>query len=145
MYSRPNSLTCVFFYSGVQPIRSLSAFGVSRRSVAYIFTASLTSGASYEVTFMHQRSGIPQTGTDRTPRAGFRNKAGLIPDVTYRLQVVAVLSGVRSTAVSKEFTTQPDGKTAVTALCANYVKCSVRHYDFTAKIHPPFNFSMTIL
>ena len=135
----------MFFSSGVQPVRSLRAFGVSRRSVAYIFTASPTSGASYEVTFMHQRSGIPQAGTDRTARAGFRTKAGLIPDVTYRLQVVAVLGGAKSTPVSTDFTTWPDGKTAVTALCANYVMCSVRHYDFTAKIHPPSNFSMTIL
>ena len=64
------------------------------------------------MTFMHQRSGIPQAGTDRPTRAGIRNKAGLFPDVTYKLQVVAVLSGVRSTAVSKDFTTQPDGETA---------------------------------
>ena len=102
--------------SGVQPIPSLTISNVGKRSVSYIFSASPTSGASYEVTFMHQRSGIPQAGTDRPARAGIRNKAGLFPDVTYRLQVVAVLSGVRSTAVSKDFTTQPDGKSAMTTV-----------------------------
>ena len=42
--------------------------------------------------------------------------SGLTPDVTYRLQVVAVLRDVESTAVSVNFTTKPDGKTAMTAM-----------------------------
>ena len=128
--------------SGVQPIGSLTISNVGKRSVSYIFTASPTSGASYEVTFMHQRSGIPQAGTARPPRAGINNKAGLIPDVTYTLQVIAVLSGVRSTPVSKDFTTQPDGETAMTAVyvCAYSLStCSARHFEFTAKIHHSLN------
>ena len=110
---------CVVISSGVQPVGRLFTFSVSLRSVSYIFTASPTSGAGYEVTFIPQRSGIPQPQTERLGRAGFRNKAGLIPDVTYRLQVVAVLGGVKSTPVSKDFTTRPDGKTAIYDGCVN--------------------------
>ena len=99
--------------SGVQPVGSLFTFSVSLRSVSYVFTASPTSGAGYEVAFIPQRSGIPQPRTERLGRAGFRTKAGLIPDVTYRLQVVAVLGGAKSTPVSKDFMTRPDGKTAI--------------------------------
>ena len=115
-YIRSSNPYCMISSSGVRPIESLTISNAGKRGVSYSFTASPTSGASYEVTFTHQRSGIPQAGTDRAARAGFRNKAGLIPDVTYRLQVVAVLSGVRSTAVSKDFTTQPDGETAMTTV-----------------------------
>ena len=49
-------------------------------------------------------------------RLRLRKMSGLIPDVTYRLQVVAVLPGAESAAISKDFTTLPDGKTAVTAI-----------------------------
>ena len=86
------------------------AFSATKRGVSYTFTASLTSGTSYKVTFIPQRDGIPQPPTDTFPSAGLRTKSGLVPDVTYRLQVVAVLSGVESTAVTTDFTTKPDGE-----------------------------------
>ena len=100
----------MIFSSGVQPVSNLQAFSASKRSVSYTFIASPTSGASYKVTFIPQRAGIPQPPTETFSRASFRTKSGLVPDVTYRLQVVAVLSGVESTARSVNFTTQPDGE-----------------------------------
>ena len=87
---------------------------MTKRSVTYVFTASPTSGATYKVTFTPQRAGIPQPQTETFTSVGFRTKSGLIPDVTYRLQVVAVLNGEESSAISKDFTTLPDGKTAMT-------------------------------
>ena len=45
-----------------------------------------------------------------TISSGFRNTAGLIPDVDYTLQVVAELNGEKSTPVSTMITTDPDGK-----------------------------------
>ena len=62
------------------------------------------------MTFIPQRAGIPQPPTETFNRAGFRAKSGLVPDVTYRLQVVAVLGGVESTAVTTDFTSLPDGE-----------------------------------
>ena len=78
--------------------------------MSYTFTASPTSGASYKVTFIPQRTGIPQPPTETFPSAGLRTKSGLVPDVTYRLQVVAVKGGVESTAISVNFTTLSDGE-----------------------------------
>ena len=78
--------------------------------MSYTFNTSPTSGASYEVTFIHQRAGIPQPPTDTFRSAGLRTKSGFVPDVDYIIQVVAVLSGVKSTAVTTDFTTQPDGE-----------------------------------
>ena len=101
-------------YAGVPPVNNLQAFGASKRSVSYTFTASPTSGASYKVAFIHQRAGIPQPPTETFSSAGLRTKSGLVPDVNYKIQVVAVLSGVESTAVSATFTTLPDGKAAFT-------------------------------
>ena len=86
------------------------AFGATKRGVYYIFTGSPTSGASYKVTFIPQRTGIPQPPTETFSRPSFHIKSGLVPDVTYRLQVVAVLGGVESTAVTTDFTTLPDGE-----------------------------------
>ena len=83
---------------------------MTKRGVSYTFTASPTSGASYKVTFIPQRERIPQPPTDTFPSAGLRTKSGLVPDVTYRLQVVAVLGDVGSTAVTTDFTTLPDGE-----------------------------------
>ena len=104
----------LFLASGVQPPSNLLIPRVTKRSVTYSFTASPTSGATYKVTFTHQRAGIPQPQTETFTSVGFRTKSGLIPDVTYRLQVVAVLNGEESAAISKDFTTLPDSKTAVT-------------------------------
>ena len=92
------------------PPSNLIVFAVSNRSVSYAFTASPTSGATYRVTFTTQRESIPQPPDDTPDRAGLRTKSGLIPDVDYTLQVVAVLSGVESAAVSANFTTLPGGK-----------------------------------
>ena len=100
----------MIFFSGVQPVRNLQAFGATKRGVSYTFTASPTSGASYKVTFIHQRAGIPQPPTETVPSAGLRTKSGLVPDVMYIIQVVAVLGGVESTAITTNFTTLPDGE-----------------------------------
>ena len=99
------------FSSGVQPATNLHTFSVDKRRVSYTFGASPTSGATYKVTFTPQRAGIPQPLTETFNNGGFRTKSGLTPDVTYRLQVVAVLNGEESSAISKNFTTRPDGKT----------------------------------
>ena len=97
-------------HADVQPVSNLQAFGASKRGVSYTFTASPTSGASYKVTFIHQRDGIPHPSTDTFPSVGLRNKSGLVPDVNYIIQVVAVLGDVESTAVTTNFTTLPDGE-----------------------------------
>ena len=103
----------IFALHSVQPARNLQTFNVDKRRVSYTFTESPTSGATYRVTFTPQRAGIPQPRNETFTNAGFRTTSGLTPDVTYRLQVVAVLSGVESAAISKDFTTLPDGKTAL--------------------------------
>ena len=100
----------MIFSSGVQPVSNLQAFSASKRSVPYTFTASGTSGTSFKVTYIPQKTGIPQPLTDTFSSAGLRTKSGLVPDVTYRLQVVAVLGDLKSTAVTTDFTTQPDGE-----------------------------------
>ena len=108
------SCTCVLYLtlsSGVQPATSLHTLSVHKHRVSYTFGASPTSGATYKVTFIPQRAGIPQPPTETFNNGGFRTKSGLIPDVTYRLQVVAVLNGEESSAISVNFTTLPDGKT----------------------------------
>ena len=105
------------FTSGLQPASNLQTFNVGKRRVSYTFTASPTSGATYKVTFTPQRAGIPRPQTETFNNAGFRTTSGLVPDVTYRLQVVALLNGEVSEAVSKDFTTLPDGKTAETTMC----------------------------
>ena len=64
--------------------------------MSYILTASPTSGASYKVTFIPQRTGIPQPPTETFTSAGLRTKSGLTPDVTYRIGVFAVLRDVKS-------------------------------------------------
>ena len=104
----------LFLASGVQSPSNLQTSRVTKRSVTYSFTASPTSGATYKVTFTPQRAGIPRPQTETFNSAGSRIKSGLTPDVTYRLQVVAVLNGEESSAISKDFTTLPDGKTAMT-------------------------------
>ena len=103
----------LFLASGVQSPSNLQTSRVTKRSVTYSFTASPTSGATYKVTFTPQRASIPQPQTEMFNNARSRIKSGLISDVTYRLQVVAVLNGVESSAISKDFTTLPDGKTTV--------------------------------
>ena len=100
----------MIFSSGVQPVRNLQAFGATKRGVSYTFIASPTSGASYKVTFIPQRDGIPQPPTETFSRASFRTKPGLVSDVTYRLQVIAVLGDLKSTAVTTDFSTLPDGE-----------------------------------
>ena len=62
------------------------------------------------MTFTTQREGIPQPPDDTTNSASLRTKSGLTPDVDYTLQVVAVLGGVESTAISRTFTTLAGGK-----------------------------------
>ena len=106
-----------FLFSGLQPASNLQTFNVDKRRVSYTFSASPTSGATYKVTFTPQRDGIPQPKTETFSNAGFRTTSGLIPDVTYRLQVVAVLNGEESSAISVNFTTLPDGETAVAVMC----------------------------
>ena len=108
-----NNYTPSFSLPSVQPSRDLQITSVNKRRVSYTFTESLTSGATYRVTFTPQRAGIPQPRNETFSNAGLRTTSGLTPDVAYRLQVVAVLSGVESTAISKDFTTLPDGKTAL--------------------------------
>ena len=107
----------LFLSSGLQPASNLQTFNVGKRRVSYTFSASPTSGATYKVTFTPQRAGIPQPQTETFTSVGFRTKSGLIPDVTYRLQVVAVLNGEESSAISVNFTTLPDGETAVAVMC----------------------------
>ena len=91
---------------------------MTKDGVSYAFIASPTPGASYKVTFITLKDGILQLETETFTSASFRTKSGLIvcrksglvPGVTYRLQVVAVLGDVNSTATSVNFTTQADGE-----------------------------------
>ena len=92
------------------PPSNLGITAVSERSVSYTFTASTTPGATYRVTFTTQRQGIPRPPDDTPDSAGLRTKSGLTPDVDYTLQVVAVLNGAESTAISADFTTDAGGK-----------------------------------
>ena len=62
------------------------------------------------MTFIPQRERIPQPPTDTFPSAGLRTKSGLVSDVTYRIQVIALLGDLKSTAVTTDFTTLPDGE-----------------------------------
>ena len=62
------------------------------------------------MTFIPQRDGIPQPQPETVPSASLRTKSGLVPDVMYIIQVVAVLGDLNSTAVTTDFTTQPDGE-----------------------------------
>ena len=97
----------------IQPPSSLQTSDIRKRSVSYRFTASPTSGVTYKVIFTHQRADIPQPTTDTFDSVSPRTKSGLVPDVTYRIQVVAVKGDEESAASSVAFTTKPDGKTAV--------------------------------
>ena len=106
-----NVIVAPFCFSSVQPARNLQTFGVDKRRVSYTFTASPTPGATYKLTFTTNRNDITPPATQVLARAGFRTISGLTPDVDYTLQVVAVLNGVESAAVSADFTTRPDGKT----------------------------------
>ena len=104
--------------TSIQPPSSLQTSDIRQRRVSYRFAASPTSGVTYKVIFTHQREGIPQPQNKtfhKSPKRS-RRMSGLTPDVTYRLQVAAVLRDVESTAIIVNFTTKPDGKTAMTAL-----------------------------
>ena len=112
----PDTTSCVLslsLSSVVQPPENLQSFNVGKRSVSYTFIASPTQGVTYRATFAPQRAGIPQPRTETFSSASLRTTSGLTPDVTYRLQVVAVLNGVESTPISVDFTTLPDGKEAL--------------------------------
>ena len=54
----------IFMSSGIstniRPPSSLQTSDIRKRRVSYTFTASPTSGVTYNVTFTHQREGIPQ-------------------------------------------------------------------------------------
>ena len=99
--------------TSIQPPSSLQTSDIRKRRVSYRFTASPTSGVTYKVIFTHQRADIPQPKTDTFDSVARRTKSGLVPDVTYKIQVVAVKGGEESAASSVTFTTKPDGKTAV--------------------------------
>ena len=86
---------------------------MGKRSVSYTFTTSPTSGVTYKATFTPQIAGIPTPQTVTFNSASLRTTSGLTPDVTYRLQVFAVLNGMESAAISVNFTTLPDGKIRV--------------------------------
>ena len=120
MYLSYTLLPFFLFFSpnpSVQPARNLQTFGVDKRRVSYTFTASTTPGATYKLTFTTNRNDITPPATQVLARAGFRTISGLTPDVDYILQVVAVLNGTESAAVSAKFTTLPDGKTEQLTLC----------------------------
>ena len=104
--------------TSIQPPSNLQTSDIRKRHVSYRFSASPTSGVTHKVAFIPLRTGIPQpqNKTFHKSRAGSRKMTGLTPDVTYRLQVAAVLGYVESTAISVNFTTKPDGKTPMTAL-----------------------------
>ena len=99
--------------TSIQPPSSLQTSDIMKRRISYRFTASPTSGVTYKVIFTHQRADIPQPTTDTFDSVSPRTKSGLVPDVTYRIQVVAVKGGEQSAFISVTFTTKPDGKTAV--------------------------------
>ena len=107
----------IFLSSGIstsiQPPSNLQTSDIRKRSVSYSFAASPTSGVTYKVIFTPQRADIPQPITDTFDSVAPRTKSGLLPDVTYKIQVVAVKGGEESAASSATFTTKPDGKTAV--------------------------------
>ena len=114
--------------TSIQPPSNMQTSDIRKRRVSYTFTASPTSGASYKVTFIPQRAGIPQPLTETFNSSGLRTKSGLVPDVTYRIQVVAVKGDEQSAAISVTFITKPDGKTAVkdkymSADCAIRIQC----------------------
>ena len=99
--------------TSIEPPSNVRTSNIRRRRVSYRFSASPTSGVTYKVNFTLQRADIPQPKTDTFDRVARRTKSGLVPDVTYRIQVVAVKDGEESAASSVTFTTKPDGKTAV--------------------------------
>ena len=99
--------------TGVQPASNLQTFNEGKRSVSYTFTASPTSGVTYKATYTPLIAGIPTPQTETFNSAALRTTSGLTPDVTYRLQVFAVLNGMESAAISRDFTTRPDGKMLV--------------------------------
>ena len=107
-----NTVVCNYLSlsSVLQPASNLQTFNEGKRSVSYTFTASPTSGVTYKVTFTPLIAGIPTPQTEAFNSACLRTTSGLTPDVTYRLQVFAVLNGVESAAISRDFTTLPDGK-----------------------------------
>ena len=84
----------------------------------YRFSASPTSGVTHKVAFIPLRTGIPQPQNKTFHKSPTRSRkmSGLTPDVTYRLPVVAMLRDVESTTISVNFTTKPDGKTAMTVI-----------------------------
>ena len=98
---------------GPQPASNLQTFNEGKRSVSYTFTASPTSGVTYKATFTPLIAGIPTPQTERFNSAALRTTSGLTPDVTYRLQVFAVKNSVESAAISRDFTTRPDGNITV--------------------------------
>ena len=112
--------------TSIQPPSSLQTSDIRKRRVSYTFTASPTSGASYKVTFIPQRAGKPQPPTETFNSSSRRTKSGLEPDVTYRIQVVAVKGDEQSAAISVTFTTTPDGKTAVKD---KYMCLQIRQYQ----------------
>ena len=116
MYAQPPHyrfliLICLSPHAGLRPPSNLQILSVGKRHVSYIFTASPVTGVTYGVAFIPQRATIQRPQTDTFNNASFHTKSGLAPDVKYRLQVVAMLNGVKSVAISKSVTTLPDGKT----------------------------------
>ena len=99
--------------TSIQPPSNLQTSNIRKRRVSYSFTASPTSGVTYKVIFTPQRERIPQPPTETFNSSSRRTKSGLVPDVTYRIQVVAVKGGEESAASSVTFTTKSDGKSAV--------------------------------
>ena len=99
--------------TSIQPPSNLRTSNIRKRRVSYSFVASPTSGVTYKVIFTHQRAGIPQPTTETFNSSSLRTKSGLVPDVAYRIQVVAVKGDEESAASSAAFTTKPDGKAAM--------------------------------
>ena len=112
----------IFLSSGIstsiQPPSNLQTSNIRKRRISYRFTGSPTSGVTHKVAFIPLRTGIPQPQNKTFHKSPTRSRkmSGLTPDVTYRLQVAAVLRDVESTAISVNVTTKPDGKNAMTAL-----------------------------
>ena len=119
----------IFMSSGIstsiEPPSNVRTSNIRKRRVSYRFSASPTSRVTYKVIFTHQRADIPQPKTDTFDRVARRTKSGLVPDVTYKIQVVAVKDGEESAASSVTFTTKPDGKTAVKVkyTCQQIMQC----------------------
>ena len=99
--------------SELQPARNLQTINEGKRSISYVFAASPTSGVIYKVTFTPLIAGIPTPQTETFRSAGLQTTSRLTPDVTYRLQVFAVLNGMESAAISVNVTTLPAGKAAI--------------------------------